>query len=1003
MIAQSTVSGKVTGEGEGLPGATIRVQGTLVGTVTDIDGNFSISVASDAILEISSVGFTTQVVPVNGQTRIDITLNIDVSQLEEVVVIGYGTQKKSHLTGAISKVTNKKLDQIALSRADEALIGQVAGVTVAQTGEDGVGSDPTLRVRGVGSITAGAGPLLVIDGVAVSSDFFGSVDMNDVESFEVLKDAASAAIFGSRGGNGVIMITTKQGVEGRTKFTYSTFTGFQDVKNNPDYNMSVAEHANREMAYNEAMGNTPLLSDRTRYKQLIGDQNWQDVIFDGGVITSHSLSVRGGSAKTKFSTSLSYLHDEGVLLTDDFKKYNLKAKIDHKVSDKFSFGITVNPSYTNRRRFDGSTHDILRQEAWLPVYLDANTIQYVDRVAYPDAQIGDYAVQTMFNNYDLNGDGGEVDISGTSNTNPAAKVLEKEYRDFKFKVFGKFYANYKINDDFSVSTSIGGDMQDTERTRWQGSEADRRGSSRSFSYFQNSKDVHTVMDGFVNYDRDFGNHSISATAGVARETFRNEYSDVTGSGFEFDYIETLNGATVISGADGYNREKTLLSFISRVNYAFSDKYLASVSLRRDGSSVFGDNKKYGMFPAVSIGWRVTEEDFFNSNIVNDLKIRVSYGVTGNDNINSDYGNILDWYAYSALLEAESAITEGAVSAAFNPINIANPDLQWERSFEFNPAIDFGLFEGRISGSVDYYKRTSEKLLLEIPVSGVTGFNEALVNIGEVVNKGIEIELRTNNMRTNNFSWTTTFLAANNNNELTNFADASGQILSVDSKRPGEWINLVGNPISSFYGFVVDKEIPLEYINDPFSTVGGKAQHVYVKDLNGDGLIDGDDRTILGSPYPKLTWSVTNEFRYKSFDMSFMYQGRHGVSVRNIADEYMYNFFESTSSQQFNPATTPDQGFLKRKVLTNSIIQDGSYVALRNINIGYTLSNAALEKVRLYNARVFVSGQNLLYIKSSDYSGFNPETIRDEGPLAYGYNRGGSPIARKITIGVSVDF
>lgn len=995
----ATVSGNVTAEDiGGLPGVTIILQGTTIGTVTDLDGNFSISTPSDAILVISSVGYINQVIPVGGRSRVDIAMELDTKQLDEVVVVGYGTQKKSHLTGAISKVTNETLDQIALSRADDALIGQFSGVNIQAT-DGSVGSAPTIRIRGTGSITGSSAPLLVIDGTVVDIDFFGSIDMNDVESFEVLKDAASASIFGSRGANGVIMVTTKQGVEGKTKFSYNAFTGYQDVARNPDYNTSVADGVAAEIAANGE------LSARSRYKELIGvDNNWQDIIFDGGVINSHSISARGGSKKTKFSTSLSYVSDQGVLLTDDYKKYNFKAKVDTKVNDKFSFGISLNPSYTNRRRFDGSTHDILRQTPWLPIYHDENTIQYVDRDVYPDVQIGDYARQRHFDNYDLDGDGSLIDISNTSNTNPAAKVLERERRDFKLEIFGKIYANYKISDAFSLKTAISGNFQDTERERWQGVESSRNGASGARYDFENDKRTHFVSETFLSFNKTFGNHQINAIAGVASERFVERKSDFFGTGYSSDDIQDLTGATIVTkGDENYQREKRYFSLISRVNYAFYDKYLASISVRRDGSSVFGENAKYGIFPAVSLGWRVSEENFMSgSKLVNDLKLRFSYGVTGNDAINvQDDNGYVDYYAYTSLLSSSTAIINGSVTAANNPINIGNPDLQWEKSIEFNPAIDFGLFDNRITGSFDYYQRTSSQLLLGVPVSGVTGFQNALVNIGEVENKGFEIELRTNNVRTNKFRWTTTFLGARNKNTLTDFADADGLITSVDSKRAAEWIAQVGQPISSFYGYVVDKEIPAEYIVDPFHPIGATPQDVYVKDLNGDGVIDADDKTLLGSPYPDFTWSITNNFEVGNFDFSFMFQGSHGAETRNIGDQYLYNQFNS--QQDFDPTTTPDQEFIQQKIFTSDQIQDASYVALRNVNIGFSLPTSMLDRLGVFKARVYVSGQNILYMKSSDYTGFNPESADTQLPINFGYQRAGSPIPRKIVIGVSIDL
>ena len=988
----------------GLPGVTVIVQGTTNGTITDLDGNYSINVPSDAILVISSVGYVNQVISLNGRSVVDAIMEIDTKQLDEVVVIGYGTQKKSHLTGAISKVTNTNLDQIGLSRADDALIGQVSGVNIQAT-DGSVGSAPTIRIRGVGSITGGSDPLLVIDGAVVDIDFFGSIDMNDVESFEVLKDAASGAIYGSRGANGVIMITTKQGKEGRTKFSYNGFTGFQNVKNNPDYNMSLAESLAAELAANGE------LSDRSKVKQLLGvDNNWQDIIFDGGQTTSHSLSARGGTSKTKFSTSVSYVQDEGVLLTDDFKKYNFRAKVDTKVSDKFSFGVSLNPSYTNRRRFDGSTHDILRQPSWLPVYLDANTINFVNRLRdggkYADAQIGDYAIQRMFDDYDLatgtSVESGGTDISNTSNTNPAAKVLERERRDFELKIYGKVYSNYKITENLTLNTSFTGTFQDTERVRWQGVESNRNGASAARSDFENVNRSHLIVDSYLSYQKTFGNHDVNAVFGYSAERRFERKTGLYATGFTSDIIQTINGGTEFTPNNNiYEREKRLQSFFGRVNYAYSDKYLFSLSVRRDGSSVFGPNKKFGVFPAVSLGWRVSEEDFLSgSSLLNNLKLRVSYGATGNNSINVN-NEFIDYYAYTGLLGSETAIVDGATAAAFNPLNIANADLQWEKSIEFNPAIDFGILDNVISGSIDYYKRTSNQLLINLPVSYVTGFSDGLVNRGEVSNEGFEIELRTNNLRTNKFRWTTTFLGSKNKNTLVDFAEPDGLITNVDSKRAAEWINSNGNPISSYYGFVVDKEIPLEFIVDPYHPIGAKAQDVYVKDLNGDGIIDDDDKTILGNPYPDFVWSITNNFKYADFDMSFMFQGSLGAETRNMADQYLYNQFNS--QQDFDPVTTPDQGFIKQKIFTNSIIQDASYIALRNVNIGYKIPGNILDRVGVTSARVYVSGQNLIYMKSADYTGFNPESIDNTSPINYGYQRGGSPIPRKFLIGINVEF
>ena len=992
-----TISGTVTdNDSNPLPGATIRVVGTSNGTVTDAEGKFKLDVTVNDKLSISFVGFLSQEITViASQTTYNIILSTDVEQLSEIVVIGYGTIKKSHLTGAVSKVDAEGMEQIAVARADEALVGKVSGVNIQAT-DGGVGTEPTIRVRGTGSVTGGANPLLVIDGVPVDYDFFASIDMNDVESFEVLKDAASAAIFGSRGANGVIMITTKQGKQGKTVFSYNAFTGFQDVANNPNYNMSLAESAKRELAA------TGELSAKTRYKQLIGvDHNWQDIIFDGGAINSHSLSARGGNEKTKFSTSMSYLHDEGVLLTDDFKKYNFKAKVDTKVNDIVEFGVSINPSYTNRRRFDGSTHDILRQTPWLPIYHTAYTIQFVDRNTYPDVKVGDYAKQRHFDNYDLDGDGVLVDISNTSNTNPYAKVWEREYRYKTFRLFGSSYIKLNLMEGLTFRGALSGNYSNEVTTRYQGILAHRNGAANAQSYYREREKYRLVSEGFFNYNKTFGNHNISAVLGVSAEKFRQDWAEANRLGYSFDFVKTLNAGTTISEGTTYAREKSYLSFVGRVNYSFADKYLASVSFRRDGSSVFGPDTKFGNFPAASLGWRISEEEFLKgSNIISNLKLRASFGITGNDAISTG-DDLLDWYAYQGLLGASNPVVNGTVVPGFNPSNIANPDLGWERSVEFNPAVDFGFLANRIFGSVDYYNRRTDGLLVNIPVSAVTGFNNALINIGKVENAGVEFELTTVNMDNNGFKWATTIVASHNKNTLVDFANSNGLISNVDSKRAAEWINLEGNPISSFYGYVVDSEIPLEFINNPWHPVGAQAQDVYVKDLNGDGVIDDDDKTILGDPYPDFIWSVSNTFTYKGFDLTFMFQGSQGAQTRNMADQYLYNQFNS--AQDFDPLITPNQDFIQQKIFTNSIIQDASYVALRTVNLGYKLPNNWIGKVGINRARVYVSAQNLWYRMADGYTGFNPESVDDHGPTNYGYQRGGSPIPRKVTFGLSVDF
>ncbi len=978
------------------PGVNVLVVGTSNGATTDFDGNYSITVKKGDVLQFSYVGFVTQTVIVDNQQTINVGLVEDASKLDEIVVIGYGTQSREKITGAIGKVKNEDLDQIAVGTANEALVGQVAGLNVQAT-ESEAGSESTITIRGVGSIAGRNGPLLVVDGVVLESSFLSSIDVNDIASVEVLKDASSAAIYGSRAVGGVVIITTKEGKEGKTQFTYNTFTGFKEAIKSEDYDLNVADHHARELA------STGELSLRSQYRELLGvDESWQDRVFDGGKIESHFLSARGGSKRTKFNTSLSYLHDEGVLVTDDYKKYNFKFKVDTEVNDNFKFGANLSPSVTNRRRFDGSVHDILRQQPWLPTYHDANSIQFVDFNTFPDVQIGDYAQERHFDNFDLFGDGSElVDLSSTSNTNPLAKVQERHSTEENFRIYGKFYGQYKLAEGLDFRLSFGGDYQDRRQRRYEGVLASRNGASDASLEISSRNRTHILTEALLTYDKSFGSHDINVVLGTSAETFDTTYESATGIGFTNDLLQTLSAAPIISAKESYEIEERLLSYFGRVNWSFENKYLASVSLRADGSSVFGANNKYGFFPAASVGWNIAKEDFLlDSDFLSTLKLRGSYGFTGNKDL--DVNNIIiESYPSLQLYGSETAVNGTAINNGFAPINIANPDLKWERVREVNAAIDFGFYNNRISGALDVYNKKSDQLLLNVPISTITGFRDALVNRGAVENRGVELELRTINITNQDFKWTTTLLGSTNKNELVDFGGASGLISNVDDKRAAEWINFQGQPISSFYGFVVDREIPEEFIVDPYRLVGAQAQDVYVKDLNGDGVIDDDDKTIIGDPYPELIWSIANDFRYKNIDFSFTFQGSYGGQVRNMTDQYIFNHFNS--SQDFNQNTTPDQGFIREKIFTDAIIQDASYVALRTVSLGYTLDTSIVEKLGVRKTRVYATAQNLFFATADGYTGWNPEAIRDEGVLNEGYQRGGSPVARTISLGLNVEF
>lgn len=1009
-VSAQTVSGTVTDSSGPLPGASVVVKGTTNGTQTDFDGNFTIdNVDSSATLVFSYIGYSTQEIAVNGQGTINVILAEDASQLDEVVVVGYGTQKKSTITGSISKVTNETLDQIAVSRVDDALIGQVSGVNIQATNAE-AGGAPTITIRGVGSIAADSGPALVVDGIVVSSDFLGNLDMNDVESFEVLKDAASAAIYGSEGANGVILITTKSGKAGKTKFSYQTYTGYKQAHGSDDYKKDIDEW----FALEQSVAGT--LSEESQYiKLLVGttgvNRDWQDVFFDGGNVTSHSLSARGGTEDTKFSTSLRYLHDQGVVITDDYKLYTANLKVNSKIGKKLRFGLSATPSYTKQRRLPTSIHNPIRQSPWLPIYHTEESLQFINRDVYPDVGVGDYFWENHLVELDLDGDGSDSRPRTSGDSNPYQQYVEREHYDFNTKLYGSTYLSYEIADGLTAKASLGVTIDQRKQTRWDGTNYHASGASRSQYTLNNRFRTRLINDNTLNYTKTFGDHDLNVLAGLTIQKRRAEFSTIIGSGFTDDRLKNMNGAdpenTIVTE---FNTNRSKIGYFARVNYAYLGKYLFNASFRRDGSSVFGVDSKWGNFPAVSVGWNVAKENFLsNSDIISNLKFRASYGLTGSENFN--VGNALtNAWPYLALSQNTNyGITQGAA-----PLNIANPGLQWEASKELTIGLDYGFAGNRISGSIDYYQRNSDELLLNNPVSYLTGFNQGIVNLGEVQNRGFEFELRTKNISNENFSWNSTLIASTNQNELLSFGDSNNALISDTYGRNSQWINRIGEPISSYWGFVVDEELFDEtsfrttYVDSPWNRINGQSRATIVKDLNGDGLITDEDKTILGDPYPDLIYSFTNEFKLGDFDLSFMVQGSLGGQVNNIGDEYFYNWFGNTTrstgaEEAVAAGLVPDVSFIQRKVVTSEVIASSDYFSLRNVNLGYNFSNDLTSRIGLDGLRLYATAQNLVYVTADDYHGFNPEHDDNGNVRAFGSQRAGTPIFKTFTIGMNIDF
>ncbi|MBB6463123.1 SusC/RagA family TonB-linked outer membrane protein [Flammeovirga kamogawensis] len=1023
--AQVQVSGIVTSKSDEfpIPGVTILVKGTTVGTVTNFDGKYTITCEPNDMLVFRYIGMEEQYIEVNNQTTINVLMVDKLEHLDEVVVVGYGTQRKSHVTGAISKVKNEKLDQLPVSRVDEALIGQVSGVNIQMTNPQ-AGSSPTIQVRGVGSIGAAASPAVVVDGVLVDSDYLASLDMNDVESIEVLKDASSAAIFGSRGGNGVIMITTKSGEPGETKFSFNSYYGRKWALTRDNFRPTVAQTKATAEAYRaEIEQNFPDYAEDEQLNYIYNKANttitrlehmqritpgeetdWQDIIFQEGNIQSYSLSANGGSENTNYHISGAYLQDDGVLLADSYSKMNLRFKLKTKLSKKLELGVNFNPTREQKQVFPTSVHESLRQSSWLPIKHDDHTIQFVDRGNFPDVAVGDYAQESHFNNYPDPNDPTKTlpNLSVTNNSNPYANIVERDHKELTHRIYASAYVKYKILKGLNFRSSLVTNYRNRARNYYDGTKATRNGAADARLRTRTYNDFAWINDNYFTYNKTFnGRHDLNATLGMSFEQRNYNFTETIGTGFTNDAVQTMNAASTIAYGDESRAVETLHSIFARVNYAFDDKYLFSLSMRTDGSSKFGSNYKYGVFPAASFGWRITEESFMdNVNWISVLKPRISYGITGN---NSGIG----YYEALERMSPSGAVVGGNVSSGYVPSNIAQPDLRWEQQVELNPGIDYGFFGNRVFGSVEWYRRTSSNLLLSQQIPSITGFDQRTINLGQVQNQGFEFEMSVKPIVSSKFNWTLTANASTNENKLIDFGGVDSLITIVDSKRPANWIAVEGQPISSFYGYQIDRskgdngKVPFEYLNEGFWPIGGKSQMGYVKDLNDDGVIDDKDRTILGSPYPTFIWSVTNSFQVGPFDIMFMFQGSMGGKTLNIDPQYYE--YQTMQGQRPNTQFFDDMSLVKERILTDDVVQDASFIALRSLNMGFTLPERWITKIGLNKTRLYCSGTNLLYIMADDYTSFNPEGIRDEGPINYGYQRGAAPIPRSFIIGINAEF
>ena len=994
-----TVSGKVSDTGgSALPGVSVTVKGTTQGSITDSDGNFSIqSAKSNAVLVFSYIGYKALEVSVGGKTTLNVSLEEDAAALSEVIVVGYGSQKKSQTTGAISQVSAKQIQEMPITSLGQAMQGRVAGVDVSQSGSR-PGSVPKILIRGRRSFNAGNDPLYVVDGIPLSA---GYEDLNpsDVQSMEVLKDATATAIYGARGANGVVLVTTKRGaVKGKTTVSFDTYGGVSkaldkiELFSGPEFLEYVREAYRATNLYKDANGNpvatgvgdpaadakiAVLGGDPAVARGIANGTNtdWQDLLLRNGVMQNHSLGIQGGNDKTQFYISGGYFQDKGITAGLDYTRMSLRVNIDHNVNSHLKVGISSYTMYSIRNGENLNPYGMTIQQNPLAVPYDDN---------------------------------GKLIFSPTNDallTNPLAEIVPGAQIDEtkRYRLFNSLYAEVKIIEGLKYRVNFGPDFTISRWGRFVGAATNARKFGDPQATVRNNNGFNWTLENILSYNKTFkGKHNLGLTAvhSIQKdnfETFRTEVQGVPAESQEFYNLG--NASSVLLVGSGLT-EWTINSYMARVNYDFNDKYLLTATLRRDGSSRFGTNTKYGNFPGIALGWNISNESFMKQVTWLDLlKLRVGYGVVGNQGVAP--------YQTQGLL-TRTAYAWGSVAAfGYRPNTIGNPDLKWESSSTANIGIDFSFLRGRIQGSLELYETNTTDLLLSDQLPGSIGFASVTRNVGQTRNKGIELGFSTVNVNTpGGFKWTTDFTFTKNKEEIISLYN--GKIDDFGNR----WF--IGHPLNSYFDF---KKVGIWQTNeaDLAKSFGSEVGQIKVQDTNGDGKITADDRVMLGSDIPNFSAGFTTRFEYKGFDLSAFLFGRFGnmiVSGFHQNRNQLAGRYQQIKLDYWTP-NNPTNEFPRPKSTqefpvynTTLIYYDGTFVKIRNINFGYTFSSKIAKKMGMESLRLFTSIQQpKIWSKYRDkYNGIDPEaTITSEGNGTTSVSENVVPATSVTTFGLNVRF
>jgi TonB-linked SusC/RagA family outer membrane protein len=994
--------------GEGLPGVTVLVKGTSIGTSTGADGSFSLSVPEGSVLVFSSVGFGRQEVPVTGAAaNLAIVLKDDQQALNEVVVVGYGTQSRQTVTTAITSVNAAAIERQPVAGFDQALQGQAPGVQVtAPSGAPGAGIN--VRIRGNATIGLNASPLYVIDGIPVLPAYdqelsvggqrpnpLNAINPNDIESIDVLKDGAAAAIYGLRASNGVVVITTKRGKVGKATVGFSTYFGRQVIRKKLDL-LNGQQFA---QLYNEEQVNRGL-SPAFNPDTVRTNTNWQDEVYRPANIQNYQLNVSGGTDKTRYYLAGGYFKQDGISLNSGFDRYTFKLNLDQQLGSRFRAGTSLNLSRTNNNNSTrsengaGSSGTVLGALASIPTM----PVRAAD---------GTYSVNPFGRNFD----------------NPIGNLLESSNKAVIYQVIGNVYGELDVLKNLTLRSTAGIDFRTQLENEFISrdypgtsapttAEADK-GSARTGT----NQQVIWLQENTLTYRPSLGErHNLTLLAGESMQVSDRFTSSAGGKGYASNAVPYLNAATVFFKPSSYQDQWGLLSFFGRATYDYDQRYLLSLSLRADGSSRFRDGRKFGYFPAASAGWRVSRESFFPQNkVVSDLKLRGSFGANGNQ----------EFYTYERFSRYGVGYTypgTSVVAAGTTQSDIGNNDLKWETTYQYNAGLDLGLLDNRLTFTADVYRKHTKDLLLrvQIPLSTGAENRQILQNVGSIQNQGLELGLTTANVQPiNGFGWTTNFNFTMNRNKVLDLGQSVDDKGKVVDRRieSGNGFVLKGQPLGVFYGYQVQglfqsqAEVDAAAKQSPGNTAPGD---IRFRDLNGDGIINPDDRTIIGNPNPKSIAGVTNTFTFKGLELSVFFQGSFGNDIYNQNRETL----ESMSSP-LNQTTR----VLSRWTPTNRntdvpraiagdpngnarysdrFIEDGSYVRLKNLTLAYNLPTDLIRHAALSNLRLYVTGQNL--VTWTHYSGYDPEVSSDPfSTTGQGRDFGVYPQSRTYTVGLNASF